>query len=884
MVRLSVHSLNKVTFRRFLYGTRAVVVVVVVRWILARIVVLAALEMNMTINRYLRRSFPRTPWVIPHRQESVRFVSWIPQNKPSVIIEEPGNKNVEIEAIKHLLRSQEIPKHQQQELLKVKLKSLIDNQKVPEDMLSMVNEMFLEIYKSNAYIINEKVLENKYILKLVNKSCMTLLAKYETIDIPEYLSILILHILKSNMIVWDKTLVRIVLLLSRSQGSSLKDSLNMLSKSNVLILSSFITTLITTLETEKKLSLLTFETIAKLASTDTFGLDLTFYNIFINHVRRIALDQPLQVHEYNDLDKNIFRIQELVNAIVQEMDMNTSELETNLKIMVLLWDLNGINHSPDSDQLINGFIEYLNGLEVEQISLVLVRQENESFGLKVIAMLNGKESPLAHNLYLSIIEHGIFYSTETILQAQVYLGNMSLQEAYKQENVDADKLLLRVCQLYAFTDKLTYSQIKAFTKEFVKDGHEISVVGYKLLLGKLIETKDLPAALDLFHQTTNEYVQWALESLPEIRKTLNDLIILSMEKISNIEEVFEIFTEIRQQMAEHPINIHAINSMTRKMLENEYVGDLIEMLKRELPHIETDDIVKLPLDIVPYRQLFDTIQLFVTEFTNETTFETNWVLYGELHKYFNVPFETYLPTMKFFIDHGRLTSALTIFRQIRRLHELHGNHNFLPPLKQMYIYLLDEFGDNLYEEGVEEVHECVKLDVILPKQDLALQNSLLNAYSNLQDVTKTRNLFAAMLPLHNSIDEKTVQIMIKTYTYSDLNHVKSFWNNMSSFDVLPNHDIFRQYLIAHVYHGFPQEAIALVGEMDDYGLQMTEDILVAMFNFSLRPQYQRVIEEWGQANYEVLWHQADAKGLFKKCNNYIPDNLLLETSTAVQSN
>ncbi|EGV60754.1 hypothetical protein CANTEDRAFT_116822, partial [Yamadazyma tenuis ATCC 10573] len=207
----------------------------------------------------------------------------------------------------------------------------------------------------------------------------------------------------------------------------------------------------------------------------------------------------------------------------------------------------------------------------------------------------------------------------------------------------------------------------------------------------------------------------------------------------------------------------------------------------------------------------------------------------------------------------------------------------------MYVYLFEEFGDKLYQEGVEEIHEYLKTDVSLPRQDLELQNSLLQAYSNLQEVGKTRDLFLAMNPMKkiegkSTINEETVQIMLKTFTYSNLNHVKLFWNNLSRFGILPNDAIFRQYLIAYVYHGFPEEATSLTEEMDDYGLEVTEDTVVSLYNFCLSSEDQDKIEEWAHAHYKELWQSAVDKKLLTRSNNYLPESsLLLENVTAAVS-
>merc|ERR1712080_152911 len=117
-------------------------------------------------------------------------------------------------------------------------------------------------------------------------------------------------------------------------------------------------------------------------------------------------------------------------------------------------------------------------------------------------------------------------------------------------------------------------------------------------------------------------------------------------------------------------------------------------------------------------------------------------------------------------------------------YQLHGDHSFQPPSPEIYMYLLNEFGDKLYEEGVIQLHDWLKTDTNIPRVGLELTNVIMNAYCNLQDVAKVRDLFIAA-SINDKVDETSAVIMIKAYTYNDLHYVEKFWDNLSKFGLVP---------------------------------------------------------------------------------------------------
>ena len=122
--------------------------------------------------------------------------------------------------------------------------------------------------------------------------------------------------------------------------------------------------------------------------------------------------------------------------------------------------------------------------------------------------------------------------------------------------------------------------------------------------------------------------------------------------------------------------------------------------------------------------------------------------------------------------------------------------------------------------------------------------------------------------------------MLKTFTYSDMMYVQKFWNDLSLYGVLPNYAIFKQYIIAHVYHGLVDEAFEVLKEMEDYDIEFSSDLLLAMHNYCLEVPAQEKVKSWAQKNFPDKLESLAEKGLLKPATNYVPnENLIAESNT-----
>lgn len=848
----------------------------------------------------------RYNWVTPNKRYK--------RSRPLIEILEgesltKDNISSNIHDLKHYLKSTEIPSNLRQKLLQTKLLALIDqldDSNVTKEVLAVVNNVFTALRKEKGV---ENVLSSDVAQSLFIKTTDAV-KNTPTLPVPEFMLGLTQLFVKPENECPSLVLVKVIQLGQGLKFSSFPMVLSYITKNKAESLpSDFTKVTFLHFQEEQELDLNKFEgflTVASLEETNHVLINRDFCDALINYIESLFADSNPETHEYKDLNKNLYRIQAAVNDTISKSLPNI-DAYMKMKLLKLKSDLNSVV-SNDSDILkceevlesirSDGLTKVKTTLEeseddtvieatAEALLLELAKHKSKfvemiQFVCDFISKDQGKFSEqLKFKAQLLCLLNDPVESEE-----EIYERVKNLYVPYLKVYPGASEMYTDIVQISLFADVVRPDGefLDLLRKDFLATEYEPSILSFKYLIDKSIQQGKIELAYDLFQQSLKvTSVHWNLLDDPRIFFTLNRLIISACEQGNDINMTFDKFRFIRQHLASQ-VSVEALTCLASRMLLEECVGDTIELLKRELPNIEKLSTQKIPLSpscYQPYYDLFHLLHNFVLTYDNEKTYETNWVLYGELHKYFHIPFDTYLPTLQFFCNVDRLNAALVIFRQIKMLNDLHGSHHVnLPPLREIYMYLLQTFGDRLYEEGVVEIHEYLKMDTDIEKQDVDLQNCVLNAYSNLQNVGKVRDLFLALsadAKESGGINEDTIQIMIKTYTYSDMLYVKKFWNNLSQFGIFPNYGIYKQYVIAHVYHGFVEEAFKLIEEIDDYNIEFSSDMMLAMYNFCLDPEKQLQVVDWADKNHKELWDVVSSSGLLKPASGYAPDqNLLLK--------
>ena len=821
----------------------------------------------------------------------VRHKTWLsnisrfyPKTPPKVVETPEPRQDDLLVSMNQYVRSNDMPATLKRNIMTDKLTSYIKStENFAPESIKLINSGFSELYRLNNGRV-ESVMDLALRMQLFKKSSTALVSARGHMRIPKYMSILINDLLKEKSRIPSDVLVYLVDL--GSSMSSFETVMRSLASYRHLN-SEDIDALATYYWQKRDLDVHKLEVLVLLDVT----ISETFCKQLNEYVESLFEDLLPEVHEYKDLNRNVHRLQHLV---VQILDKNIA-LPGKFVMLKLASELSSVFNNTELDTAIAKTVAQC--LEHPELIKHELFQRPDDANLW-LAWLWKQQSKCAREISEFVVADEIRFTDR--IQAQIYLKLSELNtdnnriDSIKRTGQDPNERTAyeAIEPLVEYTPECFTAIVEAamnigvnprgyftqtLTNEYSKNGVEHPVLAYAHRIHACIRRNNHVQATNIFDDSLEQLLAWSSEVDPIASKALNGLVVLLCRHVDDVGAIFPIFVKIKQQMPQGTCDIDALNSMAAKVLQAEYASDMIEMLKRELPTIDKDAANKLPLQQVwtaKYQQLFAQLHRYVVTYEKDPIYETNWVLYGELHKYFVVPFESYLPTMKFFCEHGRPDWALTVFHQLKKLNELHGVHNHRPPLREMYMYLFEQFGDRLYEDGVVEVHEYLKMDLNLDQTDVQLQNAVLNAYSNLQDVLRAHNLFLLMAADSDHIDENTIKIMIKTYTYNDMAYVQKFWNNLLQYGILPTHELYKQYLIAHVYHGLVDRALELAADMEHNDLEMQKDILLALHNYCLEPEGQHKVREWAEKNHGQLWDAAVRDGLLVGATGYERPGLL----------
>ncbi|KAF8003372.1 hypothetical protein HF325_002617 [Metschnikowia pulcherrima] len=815
----------------------------------------------------------------------------------------------DIVEIKHFLRTRELDKKTRNNFLKTKLTEFIAAPLDPQwadTYFHTVDSVLMQTIRETGQI--DSILPMDEIFKLFDKTAQFFLDADRT-DMPEYMALLAQRLLRVKHGVPTSTLVNIVEIGSRSRFADVSASLKYVLKvTKCHIGPEFMQAVMARQAAKGTLNLDFFEGIlnAQTASKQHNLVNDDVVTAFIGHILHIFADTNPRVHEFMDENRNLYRVQYLANELTREY-LKTANIECLLRLLKLKADLNSVRASDADTETVHTILMHLEAHgdhdNFAELKLVLFKQDihDESLASTVLSQLALANS---HDSFLKSLCEFVALDEIKFLP-HLRLQALLLDTGIKSRGVENDVLFSKMNTIYTpfVVDSesepgILTSVLQTVSASHVTDpqnlldtvcndiiektGVELTVADYKVMIDRALRNQEVDLAYSLFEESlTTTSVHWAESLDPAVASTLDNLVALVAQTGESAAEMFPRFKKIKQHMP-MKCSAEALHRMCEKMLADACVGDVIELLKREFPPIKKDAYRKIRVDLpyaAPHKKLFHLLYRFVVTYKEDPTFETNWVLYGEIHKYFHIPYKTYLPVIETFCEVDRLNAAMLIVRRMKMLSELHADSNVNPPpLREIYTYLLRVFGDKLYEEGVVELHEYLKMDTNIVNQDIGMQNCILNAYSNLQKVGKARDLFLAISSnpkQHGGINEETAQIMLKTYTYSGLPYVQSFWNSLSQYGIFPDYAVFRQYVIAHTYHGNIEGAVKLVEEIDDYNLEFSSDLLLSMHNYCIEPEKQQEIADWAKENHKGMWAELQQSGLLKSATPYMPDENLI---------
>lgn len=382
---------------------------------------------------------------------------------------------------------------------------------------------------------------------------------------------------------------------------------------------------------------------------------------------------------------------------------------------------------------------------------------------------------------------------------------------------------------------------------------EVQEMGHAILMERAIELGSRDLVWQSWQKSLDSGVRWDNENNKKCDNIIFKLVRFQFTLAASLAEVEDSFKFlVRTRSFIGGFDVDTLDTVLRKFLEYDCVGDALEFLSQEFISTEDtssskyfgkmneEDIFdlenlalnkrKIDLNLRASHKIYCTLHEFILRNTHG---DVCWVVYGAIHRMFiGVPQDLYLEMMKKFNALGQPNASLAIFKQMKKINRLFG---LAPPGNAHYKYLLDTYGDMCYETGIVELHTMLKLDVVVDA-DIGLNNALLSAYTNLQDVMKSRDLFERMVCVpadsKNAINTRTINTMIKAHTYASLGQVKHFWNNLSQLHYIPTSHNYKQFIVSHCYYGKHQEAVALVDEMAYNGMEVDQDVVGEILRWS----------------------------------------------------
>jgi len=422
--------------------------------------------------------------------------------------------------------------------------------------------------------------------------------------------------------------------------------------------------------------------------------------------------------------------------------------------------------------------------------------------------------------------------------------------------VDQDTFNLVITSMVFSNSNFNFQESLTEIFNFFESNFELekTVEIYALILERGIRNNDSKQLEKTFEESLENGISW--DSKP--KQLCDFLYVLASQNDAEVGKVFTWYKKIKVFI--QYLDSKSYNSLMKLFLKNTFIGDAITSLKKELPPLAKDT----KYSVEQYPELFQSMYDWILKFNGNP--EVSWTLYSELQKYFHLPFQYYHPLMEKFIQLKRPDASFMIFANLKKIHRTTGS--IPPPTPEMYSYLFKSFGEELYDEGVEKLHMVMKLDLQL-NTDIKVMNSILGAYCNLQDFFKTQELFDSILsmPIGKGLNNETITIMLKSFTYVSLPHVENFWDNLYEYNILPNEENFKQYLIAYCYHEEYDKALQLANDVDNYDLLITPEIIKSLYNWTQGEEKKKNVENWALKNHTLIWNTIKTEEKLKSINN-----------------
>lgn len=388
-----------------------------------------------------------------------------------------------------------------------------------------------------------------------------------------------------------------------------------------------------------------------------------------------------------------------------------------------------------------------------------------------------------------------------------------------------------------------------------------------LIICALNNNSDVDSAIFFFEESLNHGISWdqrsqthdtSDQSMTEYMETLDNLIVCMCEKIpDDVKRVFSIYQKIR--MFTKAVGYNAQVALAKLFLSYNFVGDVERFLEDELGPDERNVYWKTQ------RELYEVLFNYACESQN---YRDAWLIYGLCEKYFASPHFAYKIIMKHFCDLGRPDASLLIFKNMRNRFKDTGVN---PPTEDIYSLLFHEFGKVGYDVGVNDLFICLKMDITV-EPSIALVNEAMNAYTELDDVSKAVQLWREICSFPGGPNHDSYTTVLKLCTKVSIQDVEKMWNQLK--EDAPklggiSDENYRQYIIANCYHGFYARALDIAKNMavieapksksnelvvKTNATTPSRETIISLYNWTMTEARKKDVEEWAKETYPHIWN------------------------------
>lgn len=378
--------------------------------------------------------------------------------------------------------------------------------------------------------------------------------------------------------------------------------------------------------------------------------------------------------------------------------------------------------------------------------------------------------------------------------------------------------------------------METFAQELI----EPNVETFEILLNKYISTKEYNKLEQAFDDSLKHGIDWSGNA------TLYKFFVtLASSPDADVKHMFQLSKRIKIHLPY--LDADSYSCLLKLILQSEFIEDAVVSFDKELPPLEDD--TKFTENNYP--SLHTTILMWCID--SAIYPEDVHRLYKAFSGKFIIPASFYFPLIKRLTELHRPDLAFETFQDMKRLHRTTGS--IPPPPPDVYIHLFKSFGHELYSDGVETLDAIYKTDLTI-NSSVPLLNSILDAYTSLQNFNKVSQTYQKILRHPHGPDNETVSIMLKAQSLLSLDNVKNYWNDLDQIGVLPDKANYERYLIGHCYHGESRTALEIASSMEEMDVTIDKDIIKTLYDWS---ESKELVEDWAKSDHPEIWNQLEKK-------------------------